>query len=181
MREDIKCRVFTKNNLKNSYPCRVVIVMRISIWSIGKTSEKYLAEGIAEYVRRLSHYTKIQYEEWKDVKSVVDPKELSKREADMILQKVKPDDYLILMDEKGKPYTSRQFAGLIDQCGQQSRKHLILLIGGAFGHHASLYERANFLLSLSPMTFTHQMARLVLTEQLYRAFTILNNEKYHND
>ncbi|MCE2788966.1 MAG: 23S rRNA (pseudouridine(1915)-N(3))-methyltransferase RlmH [Saprospiraceae bacterium] len=155
--------------------------MKISIWSIGKTSEKYLIEGIDIYIKRLSHYTKIHYEEWKDVKPSQDATETTKREAEMILSKVKTDDFLVLLDERGKPLTSKEYAAFLEKCQNQSIKHLILHIGGAFGHHELLKQRANALISLSPMTFTHQMARMILAEQTYRAFTILQNEKYHNE
>ncbi|MBC7885067.1 MAG: 23S rRNA (pseudouridine(1915)-N(3))-methyltransferase RlmH [Saprospiraceae bacterium] len=154
--------------------------MRFAIWAIGKTNESYLEEGISKYLKRLKHYTKIDYEEFKDVKPGKDAEETMKRESELILSKLKADDYLILMDENGKNYDSTGFSVFIEQLQMHSSKTVIFLIGGAFGHHKLIRERANHLLSLSEMTFSHQMVRLFLSEQIYRAFTIIKNEKYHN-
>jgi 23S rRNA (pseudouridine1915-N3)-methyltransferase len=154
--------------------------VKISVWTIGKTTEKYLQVGIETYVKRLGFYTRFHYEEWKDVKAGQHPEETTKREGEMILSKLKPEDSLVLLDEKGKIVTSKGLATILEKSTVQSEKHLIFLIGGAYGHHPLLRQRANDVISLSPMTFTHQMARLILVEQLYRAFTIIRNEKYHN-
>ncbi len=155
--------------------------MKISIWCIGKTDEKYLREGIAIFLKRLTHYTKVEMVEYKDVKPGNLPEETIKREAEMILGQLKPDDVLILMDEHGKEYTSVQLSAYIEKLQLQAVKHIIFLIGGAYGHHTLIRVRANHLISLSKMTFSHQMVRLFLAEQLYRAYTILRNEKYHNE
>jgi len=154
--------------------------MQISIWSIGKTQEKYLKEGVDKYLKRLSHYTKIYYEEWKDVKPGVTPEKTTKREAEMILTKLKTDDILIILDEKGKEFTSIGLAGFLEKLQIQSSKNIVMLIGGAYGHHELIRDRSQYALSLSKMTFSHQMVRLFLVEQVYRAFTIIRNEKYHN-
>ncbi len=148
--------------------------------AIGKTDEKYLSEGIAKYLNRLKHYCKIEYEEIKDVKAGQTAEETLKREAEIIFSKIKPEDLLILMDEKGSMMDSVSFSEFIGKLQNQSHKNVIFLIGGAFGHHHTIRARANNSISLSKMTFSHQMVRLFLTEQLYRAFTILKNEKYHN-
>ncbi len=155
--------------------------MQICIWSIGKTQEKYLKEGINLYLKRLTHYTKIQYEEWKDVKPGINSEETTKREAEMILSKLKNNDVLILLDEKGKELRSTELAHFLEKFQVQSSKNIVLLIGGAYGHHMMIRERAQYIISLSKMTFSHQMVRLFLVEQIYRAFTILKNEKYHNE
>ena len=155
--------------------------MKISIWCIGKTDEKYLIEGVDKYLQRLKHYTKLDYEVFKDVKPGQTSEETLKREADLILAKLKADDTLILMDEKGEMYDSVKFAGYIEKLQVQAHKHGVFLIGGAFGHHSTIRARANYMISLSKMTFSHQMVRLFLVEQIYRAFTIIRNEKYHNE
>lgn len=155
--------------------------MRISIWTIGKTQDKYLKEGIDKYLKRLTHYTKLEYEEFKDVKPASTIEETIKREAEMIISKLKTDDILVLLDEKGQDYSSTGFASFLERYQNQSSKNIVLLIGGAFGHHKLVRDRAHHLLSLSKMTFSHQMVRLFLVEQIYRAFTIMRNEKYHNE
>lgn len=154
--------------------------MKLLIWSIGKTNEKYLSDGISIYLDRLRHYIKIGYEELRDVKPGLTAADTSLREAEMILSRIKSDDLLILLDEKGKLRDSEQFAAYLEKHQNQSAKNVIFLIGGAYGHHQKLKDRANDMISLSPLTFTHQMSRLILAEQLYRAFTIIKNEKYHN-
>jgi 23S rRNA (pseudouridine1915-N3)-methyltransferase len=154
--------------------------MRLAIWVIGKTDFPYLVEGISIYLNRLTHYVKTEYEELKDVKPGKDEKETSRLEAEMISQRLKSDDILILLDEKGKSLDSVAFSTFIEKFQVQSAKRIIFLIGGAFGHHLTIRSRANYSISLSQMTFSHQMVRLILVEQLYRAFTIIKNEKYHN-
>lgn len=155
--------------------------MKISIWCIGKTDEKYLEEGISKYIKRLVHYTKIEFETFKDVKPASTESETLKREAELILSRLKPEDYLILLDERGQMYSSIEFSAYIEKLQLQGIKHTVFLIGGAFGHHEMIRSRAQGLISLSKMTYSHQMVRLFFTEQLYRAFTILRNEKYHNE
>lgn len=154
--------------------------MKFTIWAIGKTDEKYLDEGIKKYLNRLKHYTNVDYEEFKAVKSGQTPEETLKREAEVILAKLKSDDTLILLDEHGQMFDSVGFSDYIERFQIQSHKNVIFLIGGAFGHHKTIRERSNQMISLSKMTFSHQMVRLFLAEQLYRAFTIIRNEKYHN-
>lgn len=154
--------------------------MKFTIWAIGKTDEKYLDEGIKKYLSRLKHYTNVDYEEFKSVKSGQTPEETLKREADVILSKLKPEDTLILLDEHGQMFDSVGFSEYIERFQIQSHKNVVFLIGGAFGHHKTIRERSNQMISLSKMTFSHQMVRLFIAEQLYRAFTIIRNEKYHN-
>jgi 23S rRNA (pseudouridine1915-N3)-methyltransferase len=154
--------------------------MRLAIWVIGKTNFPYLIEGISLYLNRLKHYAKAEYEELKDVKPAKDEKDTSRMEADMILQRLKSDDLLVLLDEKGKSFDSIGFSKFIEKQQIESSKRVVFLVGGAFGHHAIIRSRANYSISLSQMTFSHQMVRLILLEQLYRAFTIIKNEKYHN-
>ena len=156
------------------------IWMKISIWCIGKTDEKYLIEGIDKYLLRLKHYCKIDFETFKDIKPGATPDETTKREAELVFSKLKSDDVLILLDEHGEMYDSVKFARYIEKLQVNAHKNVIFLIGGAFGHHKTVRARADHQVSLSKMTFSHQMVRLFLTEQIYRAFTILRNEKYHN-
>ena len=155
--------------------------MKISLWCIGKTDEKYLVEGIDKYLTRLKHYTKIEYEVLKDVRPGQTPEETLKREADLILSKLKADDVLVIMDERGQAYDSIGFAQYVQKLQNTSAKNVVFLIGGAFGHYDTIRQRAQHAISLSRMTFSHQMVRLFLVEQLYRAFTIIRGEKYHNE
>lgn len=154
--------------------------MKLAIWVIGKTNFPYLVEGISLYINRLKHYAKVEYEELKDVKPAKDEKDTSRMEADMILQRLKNDDILVLLDEKGKSFDSIGFSKFIEKQQIESSKRVVFLVGGAFGHHTIIRSRANYSISLSQMTFSHQMVRLILMEQLYRALTIIKNEKYHN-
>lgn len=154
--------------------------MNIEFWYIGKTADKYLKQGIEIYKRRLKHYTNFSEVGIPDVKRKYKPEELKQKEAEYILNNLKNEDYLILLDEKGKMFTSEEFADKIANLQIQSRKKVIFLVAGAYGADFALKERADLLLSLSSMTFSHQMIRLFFVEQLYRAFTILRNEKYHN-
>ena len=154
--------------------------MKVTIWAIGKTNEKFLIEGVDKYLKRLKHYCKLDYEEFKDVKPALQPEETTKREAEMILSRLKNDDILVLLDENGTMYDSVSFASYLEKAQVQSTKNIVFLIGGAFGHHSIIREKANHTISLSKMTFSHQMVRLFLVEQVYRGFTIIKNEKYHN-
>lgn len=155
--------------------------MNIEIWWIGKTNEKYIKQGIDIFYRRLKHYNKILIEEVKDLKGVKRPEELKVKEGELILSRINNNDYLILCDEQGQEMDSIAFSGSIQKwIMDSSYKRIIFLIAGAFGASEGLKERANFTLSLSKMTFSHQMIRIFLLEQLYRGFTILKNEKYHN-
>ena len=155
-------------------------VMKMAIWVIGKTNDTYLKNGIEKYNDRLKHYTKLEFEEIKDVKPGQTIEETKKREADLIISKLKQEDILILMDEKGEMYDSISFSRYIEKLQVQANKNVIMLIGGAYGHHDIVRKRSNHMISLSKMTFSHQMIRLFLVEQIYRAFTIMRNEKYHN-
>jgi len=157
--------------------------MKAALWVIGKTAFPYLNEGMAIYEKRLKHYLTYQMEILPDVKNAGKLKsaQLKEKEGELILKKLKKDDLLILLDEKGKAYTSVQFAGFIEKTLQYSNKRVVFLIGGAFGFSQAIYQRANYQMSLSKMTFSHQMIRLFFVEQLYRAFSIMKGEKYHNE
>ncbi len=156
--------------------------MKVHFWVIGKTNESYLKEGIAIYEKRLRHYLPFEYQVLPDVKQAgkLSARQLKEKEAELVLKQIKSDDYLILLDENGKSLGSVELAKQMERWLQLPQKRLIFLVGGAFGFDQQIYNRANQKLSLSKMTFSHQMIRLFFTEQLYRAMTILRNEPYHN-
>ncbi|MBK6566086.1 MAG: 23S rRNA (pseudouridine(1915)-N(3))-methyltransferase RlmH [Saprospiraceae bacterium] len=154
--------------------------MKITLMYIGKTNEKYLESGIELYIKRLKNYCRFEIIELKDIKKFSGSADLLKKEAVHILEKIKEDDFLVVLDEKGEELSSINFSDFIESCGNTSVKNLVFLVGGAFGIHQDVKARAKKLISFSKMTFSHQMIRLFFTEQLYRAFTIIKNEKYHN-
>ena len=156
--------------------------MKIECWAIGKTNERYLEDGISIYTKRLSHYLPFQINIIPDIKNAgkLNAPQIKNKEGETILKSVRKEDFLILLDEKGKAFTSVDFALFLEQKLNLSKKRMIFVIGGAFGFSEAVYERADSKLSLSKMTFSHQMVRLFFLEQLYRAMTILKNEPYHN-
>ena len=156
--------------------------MKITFLTVGKTDEPWLREGINKYVSRLKHYTKltiIDIDELKNTKSLTQEQQKA-REAELILKKITPLDHVILLDEKGMDLTSTQFAAYIDKKTIGSVSSMVFIVGGPYGFDQSVYGRANEKLSLSGMTFSHQMVRLFFIEQLYRAFTIIKGEPYHH-
>jgi 23S rRNA (pseudouridine1915-N3)-methyltransferase len=156
--------------------------MKIELWVVGKTAFKYLEEGIGLYEKRLKHYTSFELIVLPDVKNPpLSMEALKTKEGELILNKLTKDDVLVLLDENGKQQTSMEFSKFIENQQINSTKRLIFQIGGAFGFSEAVYQRANFKLSLSKMTFSHQMIRLFFVEQLYRGFTIIRGEKYHNE
>ena len=141
-----------------------------------------MQEGIRIYENRLQHYCKYHRTEISDLKN---SKNLSfeqqkQKEAELILAKISTTDFVVLLDENGKELDSVQFSKELNKWMNQSTAHVVFVIGGPYGFHASVYERANLKLSLSKLTFSHQMVRLFFTEQLYRAFSILRSEPYHH-
>ena len=156
--------------------------MKIRLLVIGKTSATYLEEGISVYSDRLDHYCDFTIEVISDIKNArsLDNSKLMKLESMEFLKRIKPGDITVLLDENGKQFSSDGFAKQLDKWAQTGNKNLFFIIGGAFGADEVLKERADFRLSLSSMTFSHQMVRMIFLEQLYRAFTILKNEKYHH-
>ena len=157
--------------------------MKVEFWVIGKTNQAYLKEGISIYEKRIQRYLKMELVVLADIKNAknLPSKQLKEKEGTLILKKIAKSDCLILLDEKGKDFTSVAFANFIDQQLQHSYAKIIFVVGGAFGFAPSVYERANFKIRLSSMTFSHQMIRLFFIEQFYRALTILKNEPYHNE
>lgn len=157
--------------------------MKISLYYVGKSSYDFVKEGCDLYFSRLKHYTKFEEVLIEDVKkaSKLAPDQLKLAEGEKILAKIDSNDFVVLLDEKGKSFTSVAFANWIEQKQVQSTSHLIFIIGGAFGFSPEIYERANMKLQLSAMTFSHQIIRTIFAEQLYRAFTIIKGEPYHNN
>jgi 23S rRNA (pseudouridine1915-N3)-methyltransferase len=157
--------------------------MKIELWQLGKTQGGYLETGIDEYLKRLKHYAAFEVHTLMPTKEHrgLQGEALKLQEGKQVLERLRPGDYLILLDEHGKLYRSVEFAGQLEKWMAAGHKRLIFLVGGAFGFSPELYERAQAKFSLSPMTFSHQMVRLFFAEQLYRAFSILRNEPYHNE
>ena len=157
--------------------------MKIKLIIIGKTKSKFLLEGENEYQKRLKHYCKFSELIIPDIKNAgkLSNKELKIKEGNLILKSIKNSDYVILLDDKGLELSSTDFAKFLNKKMVSSSNELVFIVGGAFGFSESVYKRANTKLSLSKMTFSHQMVRLIFKEQLYRAFTILKGEKYHHE
>lgn len=155
--------------------------MKIVLIQAGKSHPPALSELCTTYWQRIARYVPAEVQTLPDLKGKLSPAEQSAAEAKQIMQALKPGDRLILLDEKGKSFDSRGFAHFLQKQFNQGPKRLILVIGGPFGFTQELYTRADVKLRLSDLTFSHQVIRLLLAEQLYRAFTILNNEPYHHD
>lgn len=157
--------------------------MKIELWAVGKTDEGYLQTGLDDYHKRLQRYTAYEAITIPNLKNrkKLTTDQIKTQEGDLILTRLQKSDYLILLDERGKALTSLQFAQQLERWSTQGHKRLIFLIGGAYGFSPAVYAAAHTRLSLSAMTFSHQMVRLFFTEQLYRAYTILNGEPYHHE
>lgn len=157
--------------------------MRINLVCIGKTDDKEIADLVKYYRSRLPKHWNFEITEIADVKNAknLTPELLKKEEAKLFLNQTENSDYIVLLDEKGRQFTSREFASNIEGWMNSSVKKVSFLIGGAYGFSHEIYNRANAQMSLSKMTFTHQMIRLFFVEQLYRADQILQGKPYHND
>lgn len=156
--------------------------MNITLLVISKTDIDYLQAGIDEYCKRLKHYVRFDIEvipALKDQKGA-SPDEIKEREASLLLKKLQGADRVVLLDEHGKEHTSVGFAEYLQRQMNAGVRSLVFVVGGAFGFAPSVYAAAHDKISLSQMTFNHQMVRLFFVEQLYRAFTILRHEPYHN-
>lgn len=156
--------------------------MTIKLLAIGKTDNKELIALIDIYKKRLSHYISFDFEVIPDLKKVKNLSQIEQKqkEGELILKKVLPHDVLILLDEQGKQYSSVDFSGYLQKHMNSGKKQLVFVIGGPYGFSKDVYKIANGKISLSKMTFSHQMVRLFFIEQLYRGFTILRNEPYHH-
>lgn len=156
--------------------------MTIKLITIGKTDSKALQSLIDEYTKRLGHYIRFELEVIPDIKKIKNLSEAQQKqkEGELILGKVQTSDTLVLLDENGKHYSSMAFSGYLQKHMNSGIKRLVFVIGGPYGFSKEVYDRAHAKLSLSKMTFSHQMVRLFVVEQLYRGFTILRNEPYHH-
>ncbi|HQW71297.1 MAG TPA: 23S rRNA (pseudouridine(1915)-N(3))-methyltransferase RlmH [Saprospiraceae bacterium] len=156
--------------------------MNFSFWMVGKTNSLEFKSWENDFSKRLNSFINFNVETIDNIKHLKDAEIIKLEESKKILSKLKKEDHLILLDEKGKSYTSRAFAESIQKLMNLSgSKRIIFLVGGAFGFHSSVYDRADGKIALSEMTFSHQLIRLIFMEQLYRAFAIINNHPYHNE
>ncbi len=156
--------------------------MKIKLICVGKTGKKFLEEGEQEYVKRLGHYLTFDRIELPDVKQskTLTEEQIKSREADMIQTKIQPGEKVFLLDEKGKEFSSEQFAEFLQKQFNQGGQAIVFVIGGPYGFSDALFELATGKISLSKMTFSHQMVRMFFVEQLYRSMTILKGEPYHH-
>jgi len=157
--------------------------MKIKLLAIGKTDDKNLQVLINTYEKRLKHYIKFELEIIPDIKNVknLSIKLQKEKEGELILKKLQPTDNLVLLDEKGKEFRSIEFSSFLQKKMNTGVKQVVFVIGGPYGFSEKVYKKAVGKISLSKMTFSHQMIRLFFVEQLYRAFTILKNEPYHHE
>jgi 23S rRNA (pseudouridine1915-N3)-methyltransferase len=156
--------------------------VKIQFWSIGKANESHVEEGIQLFTKRITNYYPVQWQIISSPKNaaVMSEVDLKQKEGETILGLLKKEDYLVLLDERGKQLSSEELADFIQQRANESQKNIIFLIGGAFGVSKELMDRANYKWSLSQLVFPHQIVRMLLAEQVYRACSINRNEKYHH-
>ena len=159
------------------------IPMKIKCILCSKTNENHWVEAMKFYEKKLKNYCSIEVIEIPDLKNTknMDQKTIKTKEGELILSKIAPNEKVVLLDDKGKEFTSLQFSNYILQNQNQSLKSIAFVVGGAYGFSDEVYKRANEKMSLSKLTFSHQMVRVVFLEQLYRAYSILNNEPYHHE
>ena len=156
--------------------------MKLSFWTVGKSNEAYVKDGIEVFTKRINHYFNA---EWTIIPvpknaGMMSEMDLKKKEGAIILDWLKADDFLVALDENGKQLSSEGLAEFIQQRATESTKNIVFVIGGAFGLDEMVLQKAKLKWSLSKLTFPHQLVRLILAEQIYRACTILKNEKYHH-
>lgn len=157
--------------------------MKIQLYVIGRTATSYIDEGISNYVSRLSHYIPFEIKTIADIRNTrrLTEEQQKAAEGELLLQALQPGDCVILLDERGREYTSREFATMVEKRMATLSRNLVFVIGGPYGFSQRVYDRADGKISLSRMTFSHEMVRLFFVEQLYRAMTILRGEPYHHD
>jgi 23S rRNA (pseudouridine1915-N3)-methyltransferase len=157
--------------------------MKITLLTVGKTDKDWVKQGLDIYVSRLKHYIPFSVVEIPELKNVsaLSKEQIKTREGELILKNVRPTDDLILMDERGKQYTSVELARVLQDKISYIGKDIVFVIGGAYGFSEAVYNRADSKISLSKMTFSHQMVRAIFAEQIYRAFTIMRGEPYHHE
>jgi 23S rRNA (pseudouridine1915-N3)-methyltransferase len=156
--------------------------MKIKLLCIGKTDSDYISKGLKEYENRLKHYISFESVYIPDLKNSknLSENQQKEKEGELIKNQIKETDFIVLLDERGRDFTSIEFSKFIEKQMVSGSKGLIFVIGGPYGFSKDMYERANAKISLSKMTFSHQMVRLIFTEQLYRAMTIIKGEPYHH-
>ena len=156
--------------------------MKLQFWSVGKNHEPYVKEGIELFTKRISNYHAVEWNIIPMPKNAASLSEtdLKKKEGEIIIGLLQKDDYLVLLEETGKMLCSEDLANFIQQRANESNKNVVFLIGGAYGVSADVKKRANYTWSLSKLVFPHQLVRLILAEQVYRACSINRNEKYHH-
>jgi 23S rRNA (pseudouridine1915-N3)-methyltransferase len=157
--------------------------MKITFLVLGKTDDKYINEGIGKYLGRLKHYIRFELIEIPDLKNTKNLREDQQKakEAELLQKALNPTDHIILLDEKGSEFTSRQFSEFLNKKMVSGIQNLVFIVGGPYGFDESIYKLAHGKISLSKLTFSHQMVRLFFIEQVYRGFTILKGEPYHHD
>ena len=156
--------------------------MKIYFWSVGKTHEPYVNEGIEIFTKRISNYFPVEWRLFPTAKNAnsLPEEEIKKAEASSLLNAIQAGDLVIVLDENGKQWNSVELANFIQQRANERAKNIIFLIGGAYGLHKTILEKCKYRWSLSKLVFPHQLVRLILAEQVYRACTIIRNEKYHH-
>lgn len=157
--------------------------MKITLLTVGKTDRDWVKQGLDIYVSRLSHYIPFSITEIPELKKVaaLTKEQIKNKEGELILKNIRPADDVILLDERGKEFSSMEFAKILQDKISYVGKDIVFVIGGAYGFSEDVYRRADSKISLSRMTFSHQMVRTIFTEQLYRAFTIMKGEPYHHE
>lgn len=162
---------------------QIIRSMKIALLTVGKTDRDWVKQGLDIYVSRLKHYIPFSINEIPELKNVsaMSRDQIKAKEGELILKSIKPTDDVILLDEHGKEYSSTEFASLLQNKINYEGKDIVFVIGGAYGFSEQVYKRANSKISLSRMTFSHQMVRAIFAEQIYRAFTIMKGEPYHHE
>ena len=157
--------------------------MKIALLTVGKTDRDWVRQGLEIYTSRLKHYIPFNINEIPELKNVsaLSKEQIKTKEGELIMKNLKPTDDVILLDEHGKEYSSVEFASLLQKKISYEGKDITFVIGGAYGFSDEVYRRANSKISLSRMTFSHQMVRAIFAEQIYRAFTIMKGEPYHHE
>jgi 23S rRNA (pseudouridine1915-N3)-methyltransferase len=157
--------------------------MKVELILVGKTSKSYFQDAIEEYVKRISRYISFDVKIIPDLKNSknLSEKQIKELEGVAVLKQIDSSDYVVLLDDKGKSFTSKEMAIWLEQKQAQSIKKMVFVIGGAYGFSADVYTRTNEKISLSKLTFSHQIVRPIFLEQLYRCFTIINGEPYHHE
>lgn len=157
--------------------------MKITLLTVGKTDRDWVRQGLDIYVSRLKHYIPFNIVEIPELKNVsaLSREQIKAKEGELIMKNLRPADDVILLDEKGKEYSSVEFARVLQDKISYTGKDIVFVIGGAYGFSDEVYRRAGSKISMSRMTFSHQMVRVIFAEQIYRAFTIMRNEPYHHE